>query len=581
MKKMTFMLVLLFACLSINAQIIEFTDANFKQKLVTAASDNPVAKNLNGEIFKIDANSNGEIEQDEALNVSYLEIKNTGINNLSGIGYFTNLQTLFCNNNTLTKLDVSLNTKLTYLNCSYNQLTELVIKNTVVSQEINFANNPSIKSICVDANETFFIETKLQEYGYQNISITSDCSNPCPTLTNNSSIDFCSFDLPTIENLTAHINVSDIKWYTSATYTETILPNTPLENGKKYYGVKTKNCSTIRYVITAKLYQGMTVDVAARHTELCKNSTVGDLQISISYKDNIYDSSASNEPLSASTLLNENTTYYLGYAGIRDCTEYYRTPIFITYKDCSVECPTITENVTKYFCSLQNPTFKDIAAEFDASVIWDNALPTNEYLVDPFSLPVNDGDIYYGIKTTDCSPIRYEITVKINQAIHADVAPMKLEFCDNNNPTVQDLKATIQAENIYALGNILLPTDPLENGMVYYTTPEVSYENSKECVVYYNTPIFVNIQQCLNTPNFTASEQLAIYPNPVQNTLNIEAKNGTQLQTVAIYNLQGQLVLDLPNVTQTNFDVSGLAKGMYLVQIQTNKGNTTTKLVKE
>ena len=55
------------------------------------------------------------------------------ISDLTGIEYFTSLQSLACNDNQIKRLDLSKNTKLHYLNCADNQLTELnVSKNTEI-----------------------------------------------------------------------------------------------------------------------------------------------------------------------------------------------------------------------------------------------------------------------------------------------------------------------------------------------------------------------------------------------------------------------------------------------------------------
>lgn len=56
-------------------------------------------------------------------NVNYIDVKDQGIADLTGIEYFTNLQELYCSNNKLTKLDVSKNTKLEVLHCEGNQIS--------------------------------------------------------------------------------------------------------------------------------------------------------------------------------------------------------------------------------------------------------------------------------------------------------------------------------------------------------------------------------------------------------------------------------------------------------------------------
>ena len=131
MKKIYFLLLAFYFLNTINAQIINFPDANFKAKLLSAGPNNYIAKNISGVFFKIDQNNDGEIQIGEALLVDYLVVSNNGalisskISNLVGIEYFTNLTHLDCGYNRLTSFNVNYNTALFFLYCNNNQLTSL------------------------------------------------------------------------------------------------------------------------------------------------------------------------------------------------------------------------------------------------------------------------------------------------------------------------------------------------------------------------------------------------------------------------------------------------------------------------
>lgn len=71
-----------------------------------------------------------------------------------------------------------------------------------------------------------------------------------------------------------------------------------------------------------------------------------------------------------------------------------------------------------------------------------------------------------------------------------------------------------------------------------------------------------------------------MYPNPTKNILNISSKNQTEIQSVEIYNIVGQVVVAIPNSTKA-IDVSSLKTGTYFIKVNTEKGSTTTKLMKE
>jgi hypothetical protein len=66
----------------------------------------------------------------------------------------------------------------------------------------------------------------------------------------------------------------------------------------------------------------------------------------------------------------------------------------------------------------------------------------------------------------------------------------------------------------------------------------------------------------------------------VKDILNISGKNQAEIKSVEIYNIIGQLVIVVPNAVQ-NIDVSSLESGTYFVKVNSEKGSTTTKFVKE
>ncbi|UOK41854.1 MULTISPECIES: DUF7619 domain-containing protein [Flavobacterium] len=125
MKKIYFALMALCLFPTANAQIVNFPDANFKAQLLLATPSNYIAYNLGNTPFKIDANSNGEIEVAEAQMVSKLIVPHTNIFSLEGIRYFTNLRELNCSYTQITTLNLSGLTNLRELNCEGSQLTSI------------------------------------------------------------------------------------------------------------------------------------------------------------------------------------------------------------------------------------------------------------------------------------------------------------------------------------------------------------------------------------------------------------------------------------------------------------------------
>ena len=71
----------------------------------------------------------------------------------------------------------------------------------------------------------------------------------------------------------------------------------------------------------------------------------------------------------------------------------------------------------------------------------------------------------------------------------------------------------------------------------------------------------------------------SVYPNPVQNTLNVSA--GATIDNVSIFDLTGRQVLRAtPNAAAFSLDVADLNKGLYLISLKAGDQEMITKLVK-
>jgi len=140
MKKFYTLLFFSFINLVSQAQIVNIPDANFKTKLLAASPTNQIAKNQFNNFVKIDVNNNSEIEVSEASLISYLNISNSTIANLTGIQSFVNLTFLNCSTNQLTALNLTNNTLLSNLQCFDNQLISITGIATNI-RDIGCSNN--------------------------------------------------------------------------------------------------------------------------------------------------------------------------------------------------------------------------------------------------------------------------------------------------------------------------------------------------------------------------------------------------------------------------------------------------------
>lgn len=108
---------------------IHFPDPTFRQYILDTIDE--------------DKNGTLDVMEQEQVNVIDLSGGYNGnkIYDLTGIEYFTMLETIICNNNQLTTLDVSKNTELRTLWCSGNQLTDLDVNQNTLLAELDCSGN--------------------------------------------------------------------------------------------------------------------------------------------------------------------------------------------------------------------------------------------------------------------------------------------------------------------------------------------------------------------------------------------------------------------------------------------------------
>ncbi len=109
-------------------ELVEFSDSNFKQALISSGYD---------------LNRDGEISVEEALKVTEIIVTGEKIKSLAGLEYFENLEVLQCSDTFLTEIDPFQNTKLREIVCNDTEVTvldvcacpdiETIYANTVVA----------------------------------------------------------------------------------------------------------------------------------------------------------------------------------------------------------------------------------------------------------------------------------------------------------------------------------------------------------------------------------------------------------------------------------------------------------------
>ena len=129
------------------------------------------------EVKQFDLNGNGFLSSKEASIVSYINLSEKNISSLAGIEYLTGLRELYCDHNSLTELDLSGNTELTWLFCDYNQLTKLDISHNTKLKQLACENN-TLTELDLSSNSELILiicdENKLSELDISHCPVILD-----------------------------------------------------------------------------------------------------------------------------------------------------------------------------------------------------------------------------------------------------------------------------------------------------------------------------------------------------------------------------------------------------------------------
>lgn len=187
-----------------------FPDAKFREYI----NDN-IDKDGSGSLSKAEREAVTEIK------VGRTEYNDTQYDNLVGLKYFPNLQTLICFDNDMDELNLSENTELTYLDCSQNNLRNtldlsknkklktLICRNNKI-ETLNLENNAALEKLEFTNNRVKNIDlsknTNLIELVCENNNLES------LDLINNKKLKILNFKLNGIKNpdLSSNLELSEL-----------------------------------------------------------------------------------------------------------------------------------------------------------------------------------------------------------------------------------------------------------------------------------------------------------------------------------------------------------------------------------
>ncbi|WP_162182445.1 T9SS type A sorting domain-containing protein [Lacinutrix jangbogonensis] len=208
-------------------------------------------------------------------------------------------------------------------------------------------------------------------------------------------------------------------------------------------------------------------------------------------------------------------------------------------------------------------------------------------------------------------PVTFTTAVQLNFNVDCSVGPTTFNYCYENNDTNvftfistdgSPLNFTINsgdAENGWD-ELIVFDTDgttdlnaatPYGNdgdlsGITYQSTGDtisfqITSDGTVNCQDSANiNPLDITVScTTLSTVDFNNSPLFTYYPNPVKNTLTLNAQQA--ITNVAVFNMLGQEVIrTAPNAVSNNVDMSNLQSGAYFVQVTVGTAVETVRVIK-
>ncbi|MFH6991485.1 T9SS type A sorting domain-containing protein [Flavobacterium sp. FlaQc-48] len=543
-----------------------------------------------------------------------------------------NITILECFLNQLKALDLSDLKSIKRLRCDQNQLTTLFIKNGSNEADLNFSKNPDLKYICVDEIQTEQVEQLVDNYGYTNCNVNSYCSfTPGANYytvqgnnkfdSNNNGCDALDSNFPNLKfALSDGSNTGNLISDKNGNYTISLLAGThtitPVLENPTYFSIS-----------PATVNLTFPTEITPFEQNFCTtaNGTHPDLEIAIlqivparpgfnsDYKIMYKNKGNTTESGTVNLIFDDSVLDFIT-----------ANPIAVTQK---------TNNLSWDFSNLK--PFESGEINFRFTVNAPTAVP-----------PVNNGDILSFKATvsstnTDETPI--DNTLTLNQRVVGSYDPND-KTCLEGSVITPNLigeyvhymirfenTGTYPAQNIvvkdiidlakfdistliptssshafvtkisdgnkveFIFENINLPFDDANNdGYVAFkikTIPTLkvgdTFENEANIYFDYNFPVLTNkatskFQTTLGTSDFEFSNYFTLYPNPASDILNFTAKQDIEIQSVAIYDVLGQVVIAVPNAKMvSNIDVSKLRTGNYFIKVKSDKGSSNIKFIKK
>jgi len=531
-----------------------------------------VSQNTNVTLMYVDHNNLSSL--DVSTNTT-LDILLCHENNLSSLDLSnnTNLTSLFCGDNNITELDVSQSPNLTQVACDNNNLSQLNLKNISTTAFLNASDNPNLTCIEVD-------DISAATTAWTNIDSQTSFSTSCTPIVNIPDANFKAYLVGSTNintNMDSEIQVSEAAAYagdiectdnniSDLTGIEAFTSLTELfcnENNLTVLDVS-QNTALTRLVCNDNNLSELDV---SQNTALkilaCDRNHLTNIDVSqnlaleeLWVKENDLTSIDVNQNSALEWLRCEDNNL--------SSLDVSQNPALIT-----VHCT--ANNLTELNAKNISPSATSLVAINNPNLTCidvDDVDAANNYwvFIDPqtsFSTSC-DIELVTSITVQGQSGASTISTLGGTLQMEASVLPINA----SNSSYTWSIENTTGSATINSTGLLTAMTDG--NVTVTATANDASGVTGSAVITISN--------QSSSTGDQITNHNLSIYPNPANAQINIAARE--QIEAITIMDIMGKKVKTIiePNST---IDLSGLANGVYILQIQIDKSLVNQKIIKE
>ncbi len=594
MKKLL-LLFLIFKITGLFAQYTQIPDTNFEQKLIDLGIDSD--QTINGQVL------NSDIE-----NVTFLNIHSSGINDLTGIEGFINLDTLICYDNYIDNIDLSHNTKLKYLNLYLAGLQSLDVSNLTDLRTLKCHNDvlPDFVCDCTNNIQTLDLSNNLNleylecnETGLNTVVFPNSSNLKTVILVNQPLQSLDLSGLPGLETLIIplnSINNLDLSNNTNLKYldvnksnmTSIDLSNNPnLEtlllgyyyaswegideygNDNNFSNIDISNLSNLKILYARK--------VGLNSIDLSNNNLLKYLRISVN-------------PLHTIDVRNNPNLEYLDVndcylSGIDTSENSMLRHLIIGYSAYWFSNSTLYSN---------NISTLDISENINLDELMANDVQLNEIIttqnINITSLSAADNNLtqlplknypmldFFDISNNNFSSLDLSANIFLETVILNNNYITELSiasnpfvstlYCSNNSLETLDIKNGHNLDLVY-LG---ATNNPNLNCIQIDDINYIGTFWGKDAHTIYSTDC--SAAEIVEI----ASSEITIYPNPVINYLYIENNSDIIFTQAKIYDISGKLITSMTNI-ENKINVSSLPNGFYILKLSNNKTSVTKKFI--